>query len=144
MEEFLSGSHKEADTRMIFHVMNADKRMKESGCKVVRAIIKSADTDVVCIAVHFYGRLTFITEVWIKAGMTGRIEDRHRFIPIHEICSAVGSPVCEILPAVHAITGCDTISSFYFIGKKSVMKLVSAKCHEFQDMRALGGESGED
>ena len=75
--------------------------------------------------------------------MTGRIVGRHRFIPIHEICSAIGSPVCEILPAVHAITGCYTISSLYFMGKKSVMKLVSAKCHEFQDMRALGGESEE-
>ena len=34
--EYLSGSHEEADTRMIFHLMNADKRMKESGCKDVR------------------------------------------------------------------------------------------------------------
>jgi hypothetical protein len=49
-------------------------------------------------------------------------KDYRRYIPIHELCKSLSSVVCAILPADYALTGCDTTSSFFGIGKKSMLK----------------------
>lgn len=48
---------------MIFHLIEADKRMAESGISDGGAIIKTPDTDVVCMAVHHFGKLSVTSEV---------------------------------------------------------------------------------
>jgi hypothetical protein len=55
-------SHEEADTRMIFHATHADKQF---GMKQVkgRIIIKSPDTDVLVLAVHFFPSLKHTKEL---------------------------------------------------------------------------------
>jgi hypothetical protein len=50
-------------------------------------------------------------------------KDYRRYIPIHELCKSLSSVVCAILPADYALTGCDTTSSFFGIGKKSMLIL---------------------
>jgi hypothetical protein len=40
------------------------------------------------------------------------------------------------LPAAHALSGCDTTSSFFGIGKKSVYKILKAP--DFHDLDNLG------
>ena len=35
-----------------------------------------------------------------------------RFIPLHVLVNSVGQSMCDILPAVHALTGCDITSKF--------------------------------
>ncbi len=40
----------------------------------------------------------------------------------------------DILPAVHALTGCDTTSSFYGIGKRTVFKIVNNNPDEFASL----------
>ena len=42
-----------------------------------------------------------------------------RFIPIHEVAAAVDPRKSANLPLFHALTGCDTVSSFAGIGKKT-------------------------
>ena len=42
-----------------------------------------------------------------------------RFIPIHEVAAAVGPRKSTTLPLFHALTGCDTMSSFAGIGNKT-------------------------
>jgi len=42
----------------------------------------------------------------------GGVGDKTRFIPLHAIAVKVGKPVCEVLPATHALTGCDITSKF--------------------------------
>ena len=54
-------------------------------------------------------------ELWVALG-TGR---HFRFIPIHEVAVAVGPSTSATLPLFHALTGCDTVSSFAGIGKKT-------------------------
>ena len=46
------------------------------------------------------------------------------FSPIHDIADSFRSAICSILPAFHALTGCDTVSSLFGVGKTIVMKLV--------------------
>jgi hypothetical protein len=53
--------------------------------------------------------------------------------------------LCNILPATHALTGCDSVSSFHGIGKRSVMRTVSKNDgKEYEDLASLGTNSIED
>jgi 5-bromo-4-chloroindolyl phosphate hydrolysis protein len=45
--------------------------------------------------------------------------------------------VCEILPAAHALTGCDTTSSFFGIGKKSMFKALKETTNQFSDLSRI-------
>jgi hypothetical protein len=45
--------------------------------------------------------------------------------------------VCNILPAVHALTGCDTTSSFFGIGKKTVYKTLIQNRQKFKNLLSL-------
>ena len=49
----LFSTHEEADTRMLLHAIHADKVFAESGVKG-RIIIKSPDTDVLILCVHYF------------------------------------------------------------------------------------------
>ena len=111
----------------------------------MRAIIKTPDTDVVCLAVHFFGKLSAITELWIHTGSVGKNVDRVYVLFLYDVCSTLGPVTCSILPAVHALTGCDSVSSLYFIGKQTTMKLVSKSNGDaFSDLVALGVECEEE
>ena len=47
-----------------------------------------------------------LRELWLicNSGM------RRVILPLHDICSALGNDLIKCLPAVHALTGCDTTS----------------------------------
>ena len=45
--------------------------------------------------------------------------EHFRFIPIHEVAAAVGPRKSANLPLFHALKGCDTVSSFAGMGKKT-------------------------
>jgi hypothetical protein len=52
-------SHEEADTRMLLHVMHADKEFGRKNTKC-RIIVKSPDTDVFVLFVHFFPSMSNI------------------------------------------------------------------------------------
>ena len=60
-----------------------------------------------------------ISEVWVAFG-TGKCQ---RYIAVHEIARSFGPEKLLALPVFHAFTGCDTVSSFARIGKKSAWKI---------------------
>ena len=46
--------------------------------------------------------------------------------------------MCEILPAAYALTGCDTTSSSFFgIGKKSMLKALKETPNQFSDLSRI-------
>ena len=49
--------------------------------------------------------------------------DYRRFIPLHDIVRNFAPLLCQSLSAIHALTGCESGSSYYCIGKLSVHKL---------------------
>jgi hypothetical protein len=69
-------------------------------------------------------------------GSVTSIKDGRRYIPVHDFCSSLSSITCDILPAVHALTGCDTIAIFG-IGKQSVFKLIKSSSAELSDLSEL-------
>ncbi|KAG1687924.1 Glutamate receptor ionotropic, kainate 1 [Nymphon striatum] len=60
---------------------------------------------------------------------------KERYIPVHEIVTQVKPIVCECLPAVHAITGCDTTCSFSRIGKRTAYSTLIKNAHTLSDMK---------
>lgn len=101
-------THEEADSRMILHLMDAAR----NGCK--RALLRTVDTDVVVLAIACVNQLE-VEEVWIAFG----VGKNFRYLPAHDIAAHLGSLKSRCLPMFHSITGCDTVSSFGGIGKKT-------------------------
>ena len=95
------GTHEEVDTRMLLHVEDATKQ------GYTNVSIRTVDTDVVVLALAAAERLS-IDELWVAFG-TGK---SFRFLTAHEMAQASGPDKCRGLPAFHAFTGCDTVSSF--------------------------------
>ena len=111
-------NHEEADTRLLLHVLDGAK----SGIKKISII--TVDTDVVVIALRHFSSFD-IEELWIEFGV-GKFR---RFFPIHKYAEMMGNNLCRSLTFWHALTGCDTVSSFNGKGKKTAWKTLRS----FQD-----------
>ena len=101
---YLDSSLEEADVRIIPHCLDSVK----SGSK--RLVILSNDTDVFVVSMYFAKHLQSfgLIELWFRAGKG----DKVRFIPLHVLVDIVGQSMCDVLPAVHALGGCDVTSKF--------------------------------
>ena len=99
----LRSNHEEADTRMILHA----KHGVDQG--IQRIIVASADTDVMILLLHFIAPIA--EETW----MASRRE--RKMYPLHHINKYLMPEVVANLPGYHALTGCDTTSSFLYYAK---------------------------
>ena len=54
-----------------------------------------------------------LTHIYFKTG----VKDKTRFIPIHDMAASLGKNMCKIIPALHCLTGCDSTSGLFGIGK---------------------------
>ena len=106
----LQGNHEEADTRLILHSCEAITE----GYR--RILVVCRDTDVMLLLLHFVAAKA--AEVWMISG-TAR---QRKCYPIHAIYGRLSQPVRDNLLSFHALTGCDTTSSFTGHGKKSCWK----------------------
>ena len=66
------------------------------------------------LLVHFKHQLS--REIWFMSGT--KKDPKH--VPIHEM--KLDASLRSVLPAFHALTGCDTVSQFAGIGKVTVWK----------------------
>ena len=108
-----------------------------------RIITKSSDTEVIILCINFIKQMTNTSEFGIQMGNIGTIKDNRRFLPIHQLCSSLPEIICRVLPAVHALSGCDTTSSLFGIGKKSVFKVLKEAAFDFSDLYNLGDSDTE-
>jgi hypothetical protein len=130
-------THEEADTRMLLYVIHTDRMFGEKRTKG-RIIVKSPDTDVLVLCVHYIPSLQYTDELWFQTGAISSTKDERRFIPVHDIlCNSIDPVICKILPAVHAVTGCDTTSSMFGIGKRTVFKVLKDRPSDFIDLSSL-------
>jgi len=101
-------SHEEADTRIFVHAKDATTDGSKS------LIIKANDTDILVIAVSVLPSLQELG-MWIAFDQGANL----RWIPVHEIVSAIGPEKASGIPYFHAFTGCDVVSAFRGKGKKT-------------------------
>ena len=104
-------SHEEADTRVFVHARDSTLEGSKS------IFIKANDTDVVVIAV---ATLPYLQEIgleimWIAFGQGASA----RWIPAHDVLTAIGPEKVSGILFFHAFTGCDVASGFRGKGKKS-------------------------
>ncbi len=73
-----------------------------------RIIVLSSDTDVTVILLFYWQQFKahVLTELWIKTG----VGDLTRFVALHALAASLSRDVCEVLPAIHSLTGCDYTS----------------------------------
>ena len=101
-------THEEADTCMLLHAHDAAR------CGLEHIMLRTVDTDVLVISVGCMDKLN-VKSLWIAFG-TGK---QFRYIAVHELSRSLGPHKSRVLPLFHAITGCDTVSSFAGRGKKT-------------------------
>jgi hypothetical protein len=75
--------------------------------------------------------------MWFLIGKITNAKDNRRYIPVHELSRSLSPTACQILHVAHALTGCDTTSSLFRIGKQSVFKLLR-NCPEQYSELATG------
>ena len=126
----LESSQEEADTRMMLHLAHISQ-YDFSG-----AVIASIDADVTFLCLANYHK--FLMPLFQKCCS----ETRMKYVDISSIGNVLGRNVCEALPGMYAITGCDTVSSFAGKGKLSAFQLVK-KNILFQELFARFGLSWE-
>ena len=112
----LFSTHEEADTRMILHAIHVSY--------FPRTIIRCDDTDVLVLLLYYQSRGELSKDVYMHTGHSGKFVSRERFIPVTKIAEAVGKEFCSVLPAAHAITGCDTTSSIFKLGKRTAYTIL--------------------
>ena len=101
-------NHEEADTRLFLHALHCAQNGHH------RILIRSVDTDVVVLAIAIFHALS-LDELWVAYG----VKKHYRLIPTHTIANSLGENKAKALLFFHAFTGCDTLSSFSGIGKKT-------------------------
>ena len=129
----MHSTHEEADTRMLLHATVFNKEQVPGAH--ARVIIESPDTDVMVLAVHYCPKMRNVSEVWIIA--------QNKCVPIHSICEQLSPSLCDILPIMHSLTGCDTTSSFLGIGKKTALKVLLQDSEKHKDLITLIGNNEE-
>ncbi len=124
----LFSDHEEADTRLLFHAMNA----VQNGA--TNLLIVSPDTDVAILAIAHAATLS--VPVSVSLGREGRA----RIINASAVASCLGSQTCAAILGLHALTGCDSTSAFYGKGKKKCFQ----RMLEDEDMKEVLGKLGVD
>ena len=122
---------------MILQALHADKRLKELG-KQGRIIIKTSDTDVNVLCIYFDKQMKNTSELWVQMENVSSVKDGRRFLPIHELCSLLSEITCRVLPGVHALSGCNTTSSFFGNGEKLLYKILKDAASDFHDLDNMG------
>lgn len=122
----LQSTQEEADTRIILHTVSLSRDHS-------RVIVRCDDTDVLVLLIYYSSRKQLTDKVHMYAGHSGK----ERYIPVHEIVTQLGPTVCECLPAIHAITGCDTTCSFHRIGKRTAYSTLIKNAQALSDMKGF-------
>ena len=95
----------------------------------------SCDSDVAAMCpryVHFFG----MRELYFKTG-TGK---KKRYIPMHIVAENLGSDMSSMLPAIHALSGCDSTSAFFGIGKQKWLTTLRENRDILQDLQEFGND----
>ncbi|MES9879525.1 MAG: hypothetical protein ABW185_01435 [Sedimenticola sp.] len=125
-------TQEEADTRLLLHANHAS----ENGFS--RIVVWSPDTDVAVLLLRFTQQLTEgdAKEIWFHTGT----KDKSRFIPIHSMAGSLGPHMCQLLPVVHALTGCDSTSALARRGKIKPLKIAEANRDRYPELAQVGTE----
>jgi len=86
-------------------------------------VVVANDTDVLVLLVyHIHAHSENVGEVFMLSEVSSRKLQPKMLIPIHDIVTSLGPNAAEVLLAIHSMSGCDSTSSLFGHGKKSIFK----------------------
>lgn len=126
--EELASNHYEADTRIILHVLSEAKQYK-------KILVRSVDTDILLLLLHYYTTSSTLNmcKLFIELGRS----NTKRYISITDLSKKLGRNVCTSLLSMHALTGCDTTSAFYKIGKRTAFDILIKYIEAFKQLSTI-------
>jgi len=127
----LFSDQEEADTRLILHT----KYCSNHGINTV--VVVSPDTDVLVLLVHHFNSLG-LEKLYFKTGRRQLHCNTTRFVPVHNIVKMLSVEQRNIMLTVYCLTGCDSCSAFYGIGKKTAFKVMMSNAADLQTIADLG------
>ena len=127
----LRSNHEEADSRLMLHIAYAGRQNTQQAC------VSSPDTDVLVLLVHFFSELN-ISQIFFKTGRKTTYRNMTRYIPVHSVFNSLSPQQVNILLPVYCLTGCDTCSSFYGVGKKKAFLVMCKSNPEIAGLSKLG------
>ena len=71
-------------------------------------------------------------------GRQGKYTKLTCFIPVHIIFNALTTIQVSLFLPIYALTDCDTVSAFYWHGKKQAIRLLMKDSHELEQLSNLG------
>ena len=117
--------HEEADTRIFAH---SSYSVNKQGC--TRVVIRANDTDIIIMGMYHCTRIPDLKEMWIHKCVSSENLDvpPSVFISCHSIAEllTLKYPAVDVqseVLAAYTITGCDTVSYPFRIGKKRALKV---------------------
>lgn len=123
---FLESSHEEADTKMLFHAIQA------SGKVTSKIRIFSPDTDVLVLAIRRFPLLAN-DSAFVQTG------SKIREFPLQAIYNKLGPLKAAALPGLHALSGADVTGSFRGKSKTTFWKkFLVASTHTLETLASLG------
>lgn len=122
----LSSDHEEADRRMLLHASDCSRDHQ-------RIVVQSPDTDVAALCVYACNMIN-TQQLWFRTG----VKDKLRFLPVHRLAEKLGEDLCRLIPSFHALTGCDSTSALYQIGKRKAWKALLQTKDVYVDLAGLG------
>ena len=126
----LKCQHEEADTRLIYHLINAHKEKPD-----VSYSVRSSDTDVLVLLLFHVSQSTIKPIVWMDAGLSGN--NTRRYINVTQLTENMESTFVNALPGFHAFSGSDYTASFMNKGKVKPLDLLQkqeAFCEAFAQL----------
>ena len=112
-EEQPYSSHKEADSRMFFHLAHIYGSSNVFICK--------SNTDCLVIVLGCTHLFDQKINIWLEAGVQGK--KILRYINKDKIYNQLGETLCQALPTYHALTGCDYSASICRKGEVKPSKI---------------------
>ena len=112
----LYSNQEETDTRILLQLKYSARHDNDT------AVVVSPDTDVFVLLIHHFPSLG-ASRLFFKTGRRQLHCNQTRYIPVHEIVKALSIQQKTILLSIYCLTGCDTCSAFYSIGKITAFKV---------------------
>ena len=92
---------------------------------------------VLLIHVHHFSELG-VNELYFKTGRTSIYAKYTRFIPVHQLRNCLTEDQRLILLSVNCLTGCDSCSALFSIGRKKVFNKMLSNAQEFKMVARMG------
>jgi len=113
----------DADTLLVHTALQCARQQRP-------VVVVANDTDVLVLLIyhiHVCAEPDSISDVYMLSEVTSRKIQPKMLIPVQRVVEALGPSVALVLPAIHALTGCDCTSALFGQGKRRALKRLTDK-----------------